>query len=37
MALCSMVASFVVNVLFVFTTKPRETLTPEQCSAVLLP
>ena len=35
MALCSMVASFVVNVLFVFATKPRETLTPEQRSAVL--
>ena len=35
MALCSMVASFVVNVLFVFATKPRETLTLEQRSAVL--
>jgi len=35
MALCSMVASFVVNVLFVFATKPRETLTIEQRSAVL--
>src|SRR5262245_13639998 len=35
MALCSMVASFVVNALFTLTTKPRETLTLEQRSAVL--
>jgi hypothetical protein len=34
MALCSIVASFVVNVLFAFATKPRETLTPAQRSAV---
>jgi len=35
MALCSMVASFVVNVLFVFATRPHETLSLEQRSAVL--
>jgi len=33
MALCSMVASFVVNALFTLTTKPRETLSPAQLFA----
>jgi hypothetical protein len=32
MALCSIVASFIVNALFAFATKPRETLTPAQRS-----
>jgi hypothetical protein len=33
MALCSVVASFLVNALFALTTKPRETLTPAQLAA----
>jgi hypothetical protein len=33
MALCSIVASFLVNTLFAFATKPRDTLTPAQRSA----
>jgi hypothetical protein len=30
MALCSVVASFLVNAAFAFATKPRETLSPAQ-------
>jgi hypothetical protein len=33
MALCSIVASFLVNALFAFATKPRETLNPAQLAA----
>src|SRR5262245_21232347 len=33
MALCSVVASFVVNALFAFVTRPRETLKPTQLAA----
>src|SRR5262249_35796354 len=33
MALCSVVASFVVNALFAFATRPRETLSPAQLAA----
>jgi hypothetical protein len=33
MALCSVVASFVVNALFAFATKPRESLNPAQLAA----